>query len=179
MKWLHSTIAVIDQITDFFGRIISWLTLIMVITMFSIVVLRYAFNIGWIAMQESVLYMHGIIFMLGAAYTLKADGHVRVDIFYHSFSLKQKAWVNALGTIFLLLPVTCFIFFISLDYVTKSWDIMEKSSEAGGLPIVYVGKSLLLVLAVTLTLQGLAELMRNIIVLKTPRRDLSAQRGNS
>ena len=179
MKWLHNAIAVIDQITEFFGRVISWLTLIMVITMFSIVVLRYAFNIGWIAMQESVLYMHGIIFMLGAAYTLKADGHVRVDIFYHSFSQKQQAWVNLLGTIFLLLPVTLFIFFISLDYVAKSWDIMEKSSEAGGLPIVYISKSLLLVLSVTLTLQGLAELMRNIIVLRTPRRDLSAQRGNS
>ena len=76
---------VIDKLTDNTGKLISWLTFMMVLLTFLIVVLRYGFNMVWIAMQESVLYLHGIVFMLGAAYTLKADGHVRVDIFYQNF----------------------------------------------------------------------------------------------
>jgi len=134
----------------------------MVITMFLIVVLRYGFNLGWIAMQESVLYLHGAIFMLGAGYTLLANGHVRVDIFYQRFSVKQQAWVNFLGTLLLLMPVTVFIVIISFDYVQTSWMIMEKSQEAGGLPLVYLNKSLIIVLAVTLFIQGVAELLKAV-----------------
>ena len=80
--WLTNSIVFLDDVTEKTGKVISWLTLLMVLLTFTIVVLRYGFNLGWIAMQESVLYFHGIVFMLGAAYTLKADGHVRVDIFY-------------------------------------------------------------------------------------------------
>ncbi|WP_281559651.1 TRAP transporter small permease subunit [Thalassomonas sp. RHCl1] len=162
---LKNAVAVIDSFTELTGKIIAWLTLVMVLMTFIIVLLRYGFNLGWVAMQESVLYFHGIVFMLGAAYTLKADGHVRVDIFYQRFSAKTKALVNLLGGIFLLLPVVVFIFYISLDYVVISWQIMEKSSEAGGLPLVYLNKSLLLLLPVTLLLQGLAEIMRNLAFL--------------
>ena len=120
----------IDSITETLGKIISWLTLLMVLLTLAIVVLRYGFNLGWISMQESVLYFHGMVFMLGAGYTLKHDGHVRVDIFYQKFSLKQKAWVNLLGGLCLLLPICIFIFFISLNYVLASWQIMEGSSQA-------------------------------------------------
>ena len=160
-------IAVIDHITEFIGKIITWLMLVMVIVSFAIVVLRYGFNIGWIAMQESVLYMHGFIFMLGAAYTLKADGHVRVDIFYQKFSQKQQALVNIFGTLFLLLPVCGFIFYISFSYVQMSWHIMEQSPEAGGLPFVYISKSFILLLPTLLSLQGLAEIARNIVIIRT------------
>jgi len=163
----------IDRVTDNTGKIISWLTLFMVLLTFLIVVLRYGFNLGWIAMQESVLYFHGTVFMLGAAYTLKADGHVRVDIFYQHFSNKGKALVNLLGSLFLLLPVCIFIFYISFDYVATSWRIMEKSSEAGGLPFVYLSKSLLLLLAITLSLQGISEVCRNLQTLLF-KRDLSS-----
>jgi TRAP-type mannitol/chloroaromatic compound transport system permease small subunit len=179
MKWLQKSIDIIDSTTEFSGKIISWLTLIMVVTMFTIVLLRYGFNVGWIAMQESVLYMHGFIFMLGAAYTLKADGHVRVDIFYHKFSQRKKAYIDIFGTLFLLLPVTIFIFFISLDYVSNSWQIMEKSSEAGGLPFVYISKSLLLIFAITMGLQGVAELGRNILVVFNSTEEKHNQVGAS
>ncbi len=158
-------VEVIDSIIEALGKIISWLTLLMVLLTFAIVVLRYGFNLGWIAMQESVLYFHGIVFMLGAAYTLKHDGHVRVDIFYQKFSLKQKAWVNFAGGLILLLPICIFIFFISLDYVLAAWKIMESSSEAGGLPLVYLNKSLILILAITLICQGVAEVLRNLLVI--------------
>jgi len=106
--------------------------------------------------------LHGTVFMLGAAYTLKVDGHVRVDIFYQNFSIKGKALVNLLGALFLLLPVCIFIFYISFDYVATSWRIIEKSSEAGGLPFVYLSKSLLLLMSITLSLQGVSEICRNL-----------------
>lgn len=168
IKALKSAVLVIDDFTEKTGKVIAWLTLLMVLLSFIIVLLRYGFNLGWIAMQESVLYFHGIVFMLGAAYTLKAGGHVRVDIFYQHFSSKQKALVDFIGTLFLLLPVCIFIFIISFDYVMVSWRIMEQSSEAGGLPLVYLSKSLLLVMAITLSLQGIAEMSRNLLVILRP-----------
>ena len=158
-------VRVIDRFTETIGKVISWLTLLMVLLTFIIVVMRYGFNIGSIAMQELVLYFHGLIFMLGAAYTFKSDGHVRVDIFYQKFSTKKKALVNIFGGIFLLLPVCIFILFISLEYVATAWRILEKSPEAGGLPLIYLMKSYLLVLALTLSMQGIAEIGRNILVL--------------
>jgi TRAP-type mannitol/chloroaromatic compound transport system permease small subunit len=169
---LATSITVIDKITEFIGRAISWLMLVMVLVSFVIVLLRYGFNIGWIAMQESVLYMHGFIFMLGAAYTLKADGHVRVDIFYQQFSKKQQALVNIFGSLFLLFPVCIFIFYVSVDYVLMSWQIMEKSPEAGGLPLVYLSKSFILLFTIFLPLQALAEMGRNILQLTAPVGEL-------
>jgi len=161
---LNKFVTVVDRFTDL-GKLISWFTLLMVLLTFIIVVLRYGFNLGWIAMQESILYFHGFVFMLGAAYTLKNNGHVRVDIFYQKFSIRKKAFVDLFGTLFLLLPVCIFIFVISFDYVALSWQILEKSSEAGGLPFVYVSKSLLLLLAVSLSLQGMAEIARSLQII--------------
>ena len=170
-KFVHT----IDSVTEKLGKVISWLTLLMVLLTFAIVVLRYGFNLGWIAMQESVLYFHGIVFMLGAAYTLKHDGHVRVDIFYQRFSTRQKAWVNFIGGLVLLLPVCIFIFLISIDYVLAAWQIMERSSEAGGLPLVYLNKTLILLLAVTLVFQGLAEMLRNLLTLMSPANTMNTE----
>ena len=161
----NKLVSVIDSLTEMLGKAISWLTLLMVLTMFIIVLLRYGFNLGWVAMQESVLYLHGLVFMLGAGYTLKHDGHVRVDIFYQKFSARQKALVNFFGGLLLLMPVCIFIFIISLDYVLSSWQIMESSSEAGGLPLVYLNKSMILALTVTLILQGVAEMLRNLLLI--------------
>lgn len=173
----NKLVQTIDTITELLGKAVAWLTLLMVLLTFSIVVLRYGFNLGWIGMQESVFYFHGIVFMLGAAYTLKHDGHVRVDIFYQKYSPKQKALLNLFGSVILLLPVCIFIFFISLDYVLSSWNIMESSPEAGGLPLVYLNKSLILLLAITLSLQGLAEIVRNILMLSDNLRDTENRTG--
>jgi len=172
MRLVTQIIRFIDTITESIGKAISWLLLVMVLVSFIIVLLRYGFNIGWIAMQESVLYMHGFIFMLGAAYTLKADGHVRVDIFYQKFSKKQQALVNIFGSLFLLLPVCAFIFYISFDYVQMSWRIMEQSPEAGGLPFVYLSKTFILLFCTFLSLQGLAEVMRNFLVVVSPAHEV-------
>lgn len=172
LSFAQKLVNTIDCITELLGKVVAWLTLLMVLVTFSIVVLRYGFNLGWIAMQESVLYFHGFVFMLGAAYTLKHDGHVRVDIFYQQYSINQKAWLNLIGSLFLLLPVSVFIFFISFHYVISSWQIMESSAEAGGLPLVYLNKSLILLLATTLALQGIAEITRNILTLIKNQHDM-------
>ena len=167
LSWLDKFVSVIDKFTECTGRIIMWFTLVMVLISFLVVLLRYGFNLGWIALQESVLYFHAFTFMVGAAYTLKADMHVRVDIFYHRFSPSEKAWVNLLGSIFLLMPVCFCIIVLSWQYVANSWLIMEQSAEAGGLPFVYLNKSLLLVLSITLIIQGLAEIGRNWLIIVT------------
>lgn len=152
----------LESLSELTGRGIAWLTLLMVLCQFAIVVLRYAFNTGWIAMQESILFMHALVFMLGAAYTLKQDGHVRVDIFYRKLGARGKAWVDLLGTLILLLPVNLFIFWVSWDYVASSWALLEGSREAGGLPGVFLLKSTMLLMACLLVLQGLAMLARNL-----------------
>ncbi|SFC35633.1 TRAP transporter small permease subunit [Pseudoalteromonas denitrificans] len=155
----------IDQFTESLGKAISWFTVLMVLIMVSIVLLRYGFNIGWIAMQESVLYLHAFVFMLGCSYTLKHNGHVRVDIFYRRFSIKKQAWVNLLGCIFLLFPVTIFISVMSFDYITSSWSVMEGSREAGGLPGVFILKSLIPLLSLTLIIQAISEILKSVEIL--------------
>ena len=147
-------------------RLISWFTLVMVVLTFLIVVLRYGFNLGWIAMQESVMYLHAMVFLLGAAHTLRVNEHVRVDIFYRRFSPVTQAWVDILGCLLFLMPVNGFILWISWDYVAASWSLFERSQEAGGLPLVFGLKSLLLVFAVSMTLQGIAELLRHVLLIK-------------
>lgn len=137
----------------------------MVLVTFLIVVLRKVNNIGWISMQESVVFMHALVFLLGTAYTLKQEGHVRVDIFYRNLSTVGKAWVDCLGALFILIPVSVFIFWYSFDYVTGSWALKEGSREAGGLPGVYLLKTTLLIMPSLLILQGITQILKSIVVI--------------
>ncbi|GGI83281.1 C4-dicarboxylate ABC transporter [Shewanella hanedai] len=157
----------IEKLTELIGKGASWFTLLIVLLTLTVVVLRYAFNIGATAVQESALYLHGAIFTLAAGYTLKHDGHVRVDIFYRHFSNRGRHLVDLLGTLFLLFPVCIFIAYSCFDYVLASWRYSESSVEAGGLPFVYLQKSLLLLLVVSLLLQGSVELVRHTLALLT------------
>ena len=100
MTDLKKIIFVIENITLKVGRTISWLILFMTLTAFSVALLRYFFNIGFVWMQESYIWMHGLVFLLGSAYTLLYDKHVRVDIFYRTFSERYKAYVNIFFSIF-------------------------------------------------------------------------------
>jgi len=150
-----------DRGNEAIGRYVSWLTLAMVIVTFFIVVMRYVFSLNWIGLQESVAYMHAMVFMLGAAYTLKHDGHVRVDIFYVKASKRTRAWVDLLGSLILLIPMMGFIFLVSWGYVTESWKLLEESPETGGLPFVYILKSNILALGALMILQGLAQAIHN------------------
>lgn len=162
---INRLIQLIDHTTLWVGRTIAWLTLIMVIATCIVVFMRRGLDLGSIALQESITYMHAVIFLLGAAYALKRDGQVRVDIFYRQFSPVKKAWVNSLGTLLFLIPTCGFIGFISIDFVVSSWQIREGSTDSGGLDYVYLLKSLILVMAFTMILQGIAELLRSALVL--------------
>lgn len=164
----------LDQLSEWTGRSIAWLTLGMVIVTFTVVVLRYLFNIGWIAMQESVTYMHALVFMLGAAYTLRHDGHVRVDIFYQKFGPRGRAWIDLFGTLLLLMPVTLFITWISWEYVASSWALQEGSRETGGLPGVYLLKTAIPLMAVLMLLQGTSLALRSLLVLLGHEEDAPA-----
>ena len=165
MPFLHAAVRYIDAFTDYSGRQLAWLSLMMALLTALIVLMRYGFDQGSIAAQESVIYMHGCLFMLGAAYTLKTDAHVRVDIFYQHFNTRARAWVNSLGGIVFLLPLCVFIFGTSLNYVTQSWVIGEVSPEPGGIPAVFLLKTLLPLMALNLLLQASAEILRNMLVL--------------
>lgn len=139
---------------------LAWLTLAMVLVTFAIVVLRHAFNLGWVAMQETVTWMHGIVFMLGAAYALRHEAHVRVDVFYRGFSERRRACADLFGTVFLLAPLAAFILWSSWDYVADSWSIRERSREAGGLPGLFLLKTVIPLTAILLFIQAVAVVCR-------------------
>jgi TRAP-type mannitol/chloroaromatic compound transport system permease small subunit len=155
----------LDQFSEFTGNLIAWLVLAMMLVTSLVVFMRYLLNTGSIAMQESVIYMHGTVFLLGAAYALKRQAHVRVDILYQKFSRRTRALIDLLGTLFFLVPVTLFISWVSIDYVSFSWSLKESSPEPGGLPGVYLLKTLIPAMSVTLLLQGLSELIKNALIL--------------
>jgi TRAP-type mannitol/chloroaromatic compound transport system permease small subunit len=146
----------IDLIIRRLGQGVAWFGLALMSLIMLIVVLRYLFNIGWIAMQESVMYLHATAICVGAAYTLQKDRHVRVDIFYRNFSKRQRAWLTLLGTACLLMPTCSMIFSVSWPFVMDSWQHNESSLETGGLPALYLFKTLLLILPVMLYLQGVS-----------------------
>jgi TRAP-type mannitol/chloroaromatic compound transport system permease small subunit len=168
----------IDAFSEGTGRVLSWLSVFMVVVTFLVVVLRYALDLGWIAMQESVTYMHAALFMLGAAYTLKRNGHVRVDILYQRRSRRGRAWVDLLGTLFLLTPVCVFIAAVGWEYVAESWRVEEGSREAGGIPAVYLLKTLILLMPALVLLQGLSLVLRNGLFLAGVDGALPAQNGD-
>ncbi|TYL49284.1 TRAP transporter small permease subunit [Marinomonas sp. IMCC 4694] len=170
-KWVSSA----ESISHYMGRWVAWLTLAMMLLTCLVVLLRYGFGVGSIALQESVLYFHAMVFMLGAAYTFKDDEHVRVDVFYREFSETKKAWVNIIGGLFFLLPFTLYTAYLSLDYVSASWRVLETSSQPGGLPFVYLLKTLIPIMMVSLIVQGLADILKNIGII-TSARTVKGQR---
>lgn len=158
VRWL-------DAIAEFTGNSTAWLTGIMVLIACIVVGLRHLFDIGSIALQESVTYMHAMVFMLGAAYTLKKDGHVRVDIVHKKLSPRGRAWVEVLGSLLFTLPLMIFIGWGSWGFVQESWRIHEGSTDPGGIGGVYLLKSLLPLMALSVSLQAIAELLRSLLVL--------------
>ena len=131
MNFMKKFIKISDLINDFVGKFASWLTTIMVLVVFFDVVLRYVFNEGNVAMQELEWHLFATIFLLGAGYTLKKNGHVRVDIFYTNFNERTKAWINLLGPIIFLLPFSLIVIYSSQDFVTSSFAVREISPNPG------------------------------------------------
>lgn len=161
--YLRAFISLLDGINTAVGQFAAWLALFMVMMQFIVVVMRYVFSWGSIQMQESIWYMHGILFMLGAGYTLLKDGHVRVDIFYREASPQKKALVDLLGVLFFLLPVCGLTWYLSWSYVLNSWAVLETSTEGSGLPYIYLFKTVILVFAALMTMQALSMGLRSLM----------------
>ena len=156
--------SVIDRFSIATGHLVSWLTLAMVLVTFLIVILRYLFDVGFIWLQESVTWMHASVFMLGAAYTLQREEHVRVDIFYREMSERRRAFVNLFGVLLFLFPLCAFFVVSGFDYAAASWRFAEESRNSGGLPYPAVPllKSVLIIMPLALALQGTALIMRSL-----------------
>ena len=155
----------IDVLNDTIGKAIAWLALIMVMTEFTVVVMRYLFGVGSQYLQESVLYMFGTMFLLAAGYTLRNDSHVRIDILYGRATPRRKAQIDLFGTVFFLIPVCLQILWAATPFVINSWASLEGSLEGTGLPLRFVLKSVIPVFAVLVILQGIALAIRATLVL--------------
>jgi TRAP-type mannitol/chloroaromatic compound transport system permease small subunit len=165
MKAMAATIRAIEALNEWTGRAVSWLVVLLVFNTFLVAVLRYGFSRGWVWLQESYVWMHAIIFLVAAGYTLLHENHVRIDIFYGPATKRTKAWVNALGTALLLWPTLVAIGWVTWPYVRLSWSRLESSQEAGGLPGLFLLKSCMLAFVVLVGLQGLALFLRSVMVL--------------
>ncbi|MDH3595602.1 MAG: TRAP transporter small permease subunit [Rhodospirillales bacterium] len=165
MAGLAAFVRFVDRLNDVIGRGVAWLTLAMVLITFVVVILRYIYAIGWVWMQESYVWLHGIVFMLGAGYTLLHNGHVRVDIIYRTASPRYKSVIDLFGSLVLLLPLVVVVFLVSYQYVLASWLKFEESREAGGLPALFLLKTVILAFCMLLGLQGLALAGRSFLTL--------------
>ncbi len=155
----------IDRFNTFIGYLCAFFVFSMVIVVFTVVVLRYGFNIGFIWMQEVYVWLHSFVFMLGAGFTYLANEHVRIDVFYREASKKYKAIVDLLGNIFLLLPFLYIIWKYSYHFVYRSFLMNEVSREAGGMPALYILKSAILWFCIVLFLQLISNVIKSILTL--------------
>ena len=165
MNSLAFLVRLIDAANEKIGRAVAWLALAMVAVQFVVVVMRYVFGIGSIMMQESVIYMHAMLFMAGAGYTLLHGGHVRIDVFYAKASAKKKALVDVAGVVLFLVPVCVLIWWYSWPYAANSWKVFEGSKETSGIQAVFLLKSVILLFAALMLAQGVSMAMRALLVL--------------
>lgn len=165
MEALKGFVRAIDALNDWVGRTVAWLTLGCVLTCFAVVVLRYAFNMGFPWLQELFVWQHAAVFMAGAGYTMLHGGHVNVDVVYGRLSGRRKAWVDIVGTLVFLFPWLAVLAVTSGPFVVASWSVGERSSSADGMPAVYLLKTLLWVFCALLFLQGLALIARRTLYL--------------
>ena len=124
-------------------------------------------NISYVALQELVMYFHALIFMFGVSYALKEKSHVKIDIIYNSLSKKNQYFISMLGTIIFIIPTSLFITYSSIDMVTQSWSLLEGSSEAGGLDLVFILKSVIPITGVLIFLQALSDIIKYVDRYKT------------
>ena len=156
----------LERMTAAIGRAAAWLVIIVVVLEFALVVARYLFSLGSIWASETVIYAHAAMFLLAAAWTLQANGHVRVDIFYADAKPRTKAMVDLLGAAIFLLPFAVALLWLSTPYAARSWAIFERSQEASGLPLVFVLKTLIPVFALLMGLQGVVQIIRSAAILQ-------------
>ena len=160
----------IDRLTTTVGRAVAWLALAIVLLQFTLVVARYLFGLGSIWLTETVIYGHATLFMLAAAWTLRAGGHVRVDVFYAEAGPRTRAKIDLAGAVLLMLPFSAVLVWLSVPYAARSWAILERSQETSGLPLVFALKTLIPLFAALMALQGIAQAIRSLSSLSSLAR---------
>ena len=158
----------IDRLNTAIGRTAAWAALFIVVLQFAVVVLRYAFGQGSIWLTEAIVYGHGTLIMLAAAWTLREGGHVRVDVLYADAAPRTKAMIDLFGALLLLLPFMLVLAWFAVPYVGRSWAILERSRETSGIPAVFLLKTLIPLFAVLMALQGLSQAVRAAHALRSP-----------
>lgn len=165
MNFLKKISQFIDAINEKTGLVAAWLTTLMVLTVVYDVIMRYGFKKGNIAVQEMEWHLFAVVFLVGAAYSLKKDAHVRVDILYTKFSTKKKAWIDLLGTFIFLIPFSIMIIYASRGFIESSWAVREISPDPGGLPGRYILKAMIPAGFALLILQGISQAIKNILII--------------
>ena len=167
---LNKTIRIIDAVSEWTGRAIAWLVLAMVLIIVYDISMRYLFHIGSVALQELEWHLFSLVFLFGAAYTLKHDGHVRVDIFYQSrwMNYRRRAYIDLFGTVFMLVPFCVLIIVSSGTFVGDAYARGEGSPDPGGLPYRFLLRAAIPTGFALLLLQGIAQMIRAIVILTSP-----------
>ena len=158
----------VDRLNAALGRAVSWCAVLIVLVQVAVVLMRYALGFGAAWLSESIIYVHAMLFLVAAAWTLQVDGHVRVDIIYARARPRTRAIIDLVGALVFLLPFTIALAWLALPYVGRSWAIFERSREANGLPLVFLLKTLIPVFAVSMALQGIAQAIRAGLALISP-----------
>ena len=157
----------INRVTRAIGRAAAWLALAVVLLQFGLVIARYGFALGSGKLTEAVIYANATLIMLTAAWTLAAGGHVRVDVFYAHATPRTRAMIDLAGSLLLLLPFALVLFLLGVPYAERSWAVWERSQDVGGLPFVYLLKTLIPAFAALMALQGVAQALRATAALRT------------
>ena len=165
MGFVLTLVRGIERVGDAIGRGVAWLALLMVLVQFVVVVMRYVFGLSILAMQESIWYMHSIIFLVAAGYTLLHNAHVRVDILYGRVDDRKKAIIDLAGVLIILLPTCVATVWLSWNYVLNAWKVYEGSVEVSGIQAVFLLKTCIWLFAGTLALQGVALAVRCVFTL--------------
>lgn len=165
MRALASIAAFICRINSLIGHTFAWLVLGSAVLCFAVVVLRYGFSTTHLWMQDLYVWLNGAMFMALAGYALLIDAHVRVDILYRPASVRRKAWLDMIGVVVFLIPFCVIVWLWGFEFVQRSWKLGEGSSNPGGMVGLWVLKTFILVFAVLVLLQGLAMLIRSVLIL--------------
>ncbi len=150
----------IDRFIDSIASILMFLIISLVMLVFFTVILRYFFNISFVFLQELIMYLHALIFMFGISYTLKEKSHVKIDVIFNSLSEKNQLLILLTGTLIFIVPTSLFIIYISMDMVIQSWSLLEGSSEAGGLDLVFILKTIIPVTGFLIFLQAISDIIK-------------------
>lgn len=177
MELIASIARALDRVADRVGRAVMWLAVLLVLLQLAVVVLRYGFSTSFIQLQESVVYTHATLFMLGIAYTMLHEGHVRVDILYGDWPPRRRAWIDLIGVIAAVIPFALLVLWTCWPFVAASWRIREGAIAYGGLPFQYLLKSLIPAMAVLLLLQAVAHGCRCALTIAGRREDHRASVG--